>query len=350
MGILFAASQTPKNVMDRFYKKDLGFRWLETEEQYFDAVKRCISGKKLFLHMYLSSQPRGVANDLLVVDIDSRTNGELALRYNKLLANPAPFYNRTPHGVHLFYINDRKIKQRRYHKVLRLGILADIFTRGWITFLGEGYELFCLYNAPTAISALTKMPPLFRETASTKPLVVLGKLNKYPVGFFDSQANIGYLQNHFGLNERCEPVDSQAKEGLEHVILYFPRLFLHLLFYPPFLRKLLADNGFDGGEEEPPGGSEEKVFGPIDDPSDSDSEAESESDSESEWRTGKNLKMPFKVSKGAIIREQQRRQLDDDQDESSSYSSEESSLDEQELSSLYRNVQETRNYIRSIKS
>ena len=75
-----------------------------------------------------------------------------------------------------FFFNERGIKDRQYSSILNVGITANIFSRGWVTFLGESADFFCLKRNPLDCRRLPKVPLLFQRSFSRLRLQKLGKM------------------------------------------------------------------------------------------------------------------------------------------------------------------------------
>ena len=230
MGVRLATSRVQKEITDTMLARKPGSYFINTEAEFFTACKRVLYEKDSYIHLLMDKRRRGIANDLLVIDVDSVTNGELLQRVNRLLKGGSPFVNNTPNGVHLFFFNSGQIKWRQYSSILNCGVMADVFSRGWVTFLGTGYDLFCLERNPLDVRVLPALPLLFQRSPSKERMIRLGKILPYKRSYF---------LNHFDLNTSGEPRTLAASELVHHFATVFPLVFPYKHQYPKFLQLLL---------------------------------------------------------------------------------------------------------------
>lgn len=102
--IEFFVSDQPKNVFTRYTKADPSFRSITNENDFIRVAQRCTREKGIYMHLFLPLK----RTPFLIMDIDSKRNSILALKYNEMLLHKgyiglSPFINPTPHGAHLFF-------------------------------------------------------------------------------------------------------------------------------------------------------------------------------------------------------------------------------------------------------
>ncbi|KAI4208817.1 MAG: hypothetical protein LQ351_008169 [Letrouitia transgressa] len=347
LGVTFATSSTAKRATptvrseDRKVRASRDFRIIENESHFFSEIKSYLYAQKdQYILLNMDKTPRGVANSLVVIDIDSRRNGLLATKINEQLAEPSPFVNLTPHGVHLFFYNQLKIKQRRLNKILNLGCIADMFSRGWVTILGKGYSLRCLYGNPLEVRTLPHLPSLFQESKSVVPCLRMGE--------YENSLNSSYFREHFSLNEMYEPTNIRAEEILLDFIQYLPRVLPTVGDYPESLQNILLKHGAPLSEDR-----SNALLEPPRNPLELEEEDESSgdsSDTDSDMPEAISY-IPFRFSNSGARNEEsplfdEGSSSESDDENSSSYSSsDEEDLDEQEVSGLHQPKEVTLKYI-----
>ena len=223
-GVQFAFSADAKNVASRYAKGDKNFGWVKNEMELHHVLKIC-NQRELYLHLYIPPQSRGAVFDLLVIDIDSKANAALIEGYYRNYLNEKnAFINKTPNGIHLYFKNTEGVKIRLTERVLNIGVLADVFTRGFITFYGPGYDLMCVKSNPLTILDLEPRPPLLRQSpqkGKKRPFIV----NRQLLSFVSSTPSVTndkiYLQQHFNLNSFFCPKSKFSERVLEDAVTFF---------------------------------------------------------------------------------------------------------------------------------